>query len=126
MRTIKFRVWYFKESRMINWDEMKDGTETIDIYLEKRCSDISKPMQLTGRNDKNGKESYKSDICNIRQYRSKKWEVGEIIETTNETGFHIQCYWGKKSVSDYYGVRFNEIEEFEIIGNIYEHPELLE
>lgn len=124
MRAVKFRVWYFKEKRMIDWEEMKDETETIDIYLEKRCSDISEPMQFIGRTDNNKKEAYKADICNLRRYKSKRWEVGEIIDSEIETGFHVKCYWGEKDKADYYGVRFSEIEEFEIIGNIHENPDL--
>ena len=119
MREIKFRVWYFKEKRMIDWEEMKDGTETIDIYLEKRCSDISEPMQFAGLKDKNGREIFEGDLIDdgLEIYWNKYWHAW-AVKLPEETTVYSLLYK--------YLIEYASDDGIEIIGNIHENPELLE
>lgn len=117
MRVIKFRAWYFKEKRMIDWREMKDETETIDIYLEKRCSDISEPMQFTGLTDKNGKEIFEGDIVEKSGKYLIQWR-------DKEARFHVHRLEDFQGF-EWYKVLTVELGTCEIIGNIHENPELL-
>lgn len=81
-------------------------------------------QQYTGLEDKNGKEIYEGDIV-----KSANWlyRVGYGVETSsfgNASGFYFASNapsLGKGFVDS----TFNSLE-CEVIGNIYENPELLE
>lgn len=75
--------------------------------------------QYTGLKDKNGKEIYEGDI--VKVFTSKKWRIGIIIY--EHSGFTIDVTNNKELE---YG-RTSIIENLtEVIGNIYDNPELLE
>lgn len=121
MREIKFRAWDKKRARMLTvfsmttspethavdcvWcgetmDEVVDGFDINDIEL----------MQFTGLLDKNGKEIYEGDIYAHNAVlghglppKAVEWEV-----------------WGNKNV----GFSLPQ-GSLEVVGNIYENPELL-
>jgi hypothetical protein len=119
MRTIKFRAWDKKRNRMWTAEEM--GTDELSLNPDGRgfCNpnpndvrltiyfDFMIPLQFTGITDKNGKEIYEGDIV------SASWG------------------WGYPPCEvDLRTAMFNDIEcmisdDIEIIGNIYENPELI-
>lgn len=115
-RTIKFRVWDKDKgmSRSFNFNEIGEdnGRQYIDGYG--RIYEDMIYMQFTGLLDKNGKEIYEGDIV---QYG----------------GMKAQVHWDKYmwNVVDYYNSSFDSPGDafsegvFEIIGNIYENPNLL-
>ena len=126
MREIKFRAWDGA------WDEMQ--------YLELTDEKISYPwdilMQYTGLKDKNDKGIYEGDIVEI-EIRDEDSCMGStfiekyVVEWDNQK--HRFCYSDNKyhvmgSFSGKWGLDYpNELtEEINIIGNIYENPELLE
>ena len=123
MREIKFRAWYEKEKRFLSWDELQDGTESLQTYFNNELSDVSPLMQYTGLKDKNGKEIYEGDILSTDLSRPY------LIVCFRNGAFMVQCHDDGK---DYYDlmVSINEesdqVEHLEVIGNIYENPELLE
>ena len=112
MREIKFRVWDIEEKKMINVYglEFKDtgivvtSDEGYDYIVEEDCE----LMQFTGLKDKNGKEIYEGDIIEGRYGR-------QTVEWHLATGFDsgLGELWGTNK------------EWLEVIGNIYENPELL-
>jgi uncharacterized phage protein (TIGR01671 family) len=123
MREIKFRIWdkvkliYQDE---INYIDFRHGYASVfDKYnYEDDCSKeikINNIMQYTGRNDKNFKDIYEGDIV-----------------TTKNNGLGIVKY---ESISGAYiveDVKTRVIHplgllsyRIEVIGNIYENPELL-
>jgi uncharacterized phage protein (TIGR01671 family) len=129
-REIKFRAW--DGNNMIGFDSVKylvefDGTiwENEGEYEHDRL--MERPtftlMQFTGLRDKNDKEVYEGDIVTMLSYNYQhmnnyKWEV-----RYNPEGMMFKFYYsdGKKECyEDIYGWH-----SFEIIGNVYENPELL-
>jgi len=117
-RPIKFRVWDIKHKWWYN------DVLSLGVFCGNKDKDDFAIQQFTGLKDKNGKDIYEGDICNIRRYQHldkiRKWIVGEVIWGC-EHGWNFRTYYGK----DFIGTRFTEVEEIEVIGNIFENPELL-
>ena len=77
--------------------------------------------QYTGLKDKNGKEIYEGDVCNCREYECF---FGKIKWSNDEATFLfcIVCDGGGYEEEWLY----EYADALEVIGNIYENPELLE
>jgi len=97
-RIIKFRAWDRKKRRWMP-QPFYMGSDGEKLWEDPENIYL---MQFTGLHDKNGKEAYVSDI-----YRDAVGNIG-VIE------------WDYPLLA-----RLQEIE-FEIIGNLYENPGLLE
>lgn len=142
MREIKFRGWnkarkvmvYENEDRSSDfWDGIEASpVELVNWGLEaERCG--YEFMQWTGLTDKNGKEIYEGDIV-VKEgylyfdngepnYRASVEWVGAGLCAV------LHCINPKKAgISDgiVEPIEDGEEDEFEVIGNIYENPELLE
>jgi hypothetical protein len=132
-REIKFRICYtgqLGEKLLIYNDERHliglDGTiyenygESWDKPTWEAVFDATevKLQQYTGLKDKNGKEIYEGDII--------LYDYGKIIVTYGiqrvdafeGVGFNLWSHYGKEN-----GIRLQS--EIEIIGNIFETPELI-
>jgi uncharacterized phage protein (TIGR01671 family) len=72
-------------------------------------------MQFTGLLDKNGKEIYEGDILENMNWREWNYKNGEKHRVV------VKWTSGKK----FSGFGIGEDTHYEIIGNIYENPELL-
>lgn len=97
------------------WNEEEyNGTELIDYDL----------MQSTGLKDKNGTEVFEGDIVEYSLplgYSGK----GEVIFDEEYGWFNIDGFYA--GIYDYPTLAFSEgTDNFEVIGNIHEHPHLLE
>jgi len=131
MDKIKFRYIVKRSnnhifSRIFTLEELEHGEYKIwkEINLINENNIIIKD-QYTNRNDRNRIDIYKGDICNIRRYDSKKYEVCEV-RWGNNYGWVFRGYYGKRKKHwDYYGILFNEVNEIEVIGNITQHPDLI-
>ena len=120
-----FRAWLKKEKEMIDVDEIhwyRGKFEFIgDGITFQRLANEVELMQSTGLKDKNGKEIFEGDVaCNgfrktIVNYgkQTKEEEFGAIREYV---GFNITLACGYPEA-----VPIN----YEVIGNIYENPELI-
>lgn len=124
MLALKFRVWLPDIDQMLRVKALvfeEDKTRCVcgysfDFYLEDENAII---MQSTGLRDKNGKEVFIGDI--IKCTRGCLHEV--YIE--KEYG---GTYFGGMPAVYLKGLRegYAWTEHEEIIGNVYENPELLE
>ncbi len=132
-REIKFEAWHKKNKRFIKQMELPDILIHIDgkIYMSESASvydDLEQTdefilRQYTGLKDKEGKEIYEGDVVNVKRYGNKKWETGKVIW---DNYFHsIKCKYSNTPKSGTYGIRWEEVIDSEIIGNIYENPELI-
>jgi len=87
------------------------------LHFDEGCGSI---MQFAGLRDKNGKEIYEGDIVEFVDLPNGDPEpcIGKVI--FEEFGWHFTNSITESSLECY------EPESVEIIGNIYENPELLE
>ena len=116
MREIKFRAWD-KKNEMWFADNLCIGLNGKLVWiLGVKDFDYSKfdidLMQFTGLKDKNSKEIYEGDIIRISEkYFPEEVKFQEITdpELGNVIGYGYEKIW----------------ELMEVIGNIYENPELL-
>lgn len=90
-----------------------DDTEEEDCKVHIFSVNSSTVGQYTGLTDKNGKKIFEGDIVRAMM----DWGPAGMIESVVDIGF-------KK----YDGYRWNyfDLDTIEIIGNVYENPELLE
>lgn len=130
MREIKFRAWNKYKKVMVYKDE-----DNSSNYLDGICmsdvdfinsslmeNDTYDWMQFTGLHDKNGKEIYEGDIVRkdgwIYEIRWSKYGAGFDLATKNDS-------WPKQEDGYAYHSGLYDTEIIEVIGNIYENPELI-
>ena len=114
---LKFRVWdkllkkWSKNSHKLLYGN--DGT----ICFEK--GDRYEFMQFTGLHDSHGREIYEGDIVSDGRLGVVGYfpEIASFLVLTTHGG--QECLQGL-------GIGKPHLEETEVIGNIYENPELLE
>lgn len=128
MRVPKFRAWDKISKKMFPVGIIDYTIHSIYIkqpngFYSERDFDRVELMQFTGLKDKNGKEIYEGDIVRFYDYYNEYTKSVVFIESS--AGFGVE--WSKNfsmsfdGVSEYYEL----INYFEVIGNIYENPELL-
>lgn len=113
MRAIKFRVWNELDSRP-ECRMTYQPTFTFDFRTIMPDGDEwdLPVMQFTGLSDRNGKEIYE----------------GDVLDYGLDRVFYVSFSAGAGFVATFSGGQINRmipIQNFEIIGNIHEHPHLL-
>ena len=117
MREIKFRAWDKIDNTMI-----KDILETPSRYSFATGPDpfkffLDQPlfcvMQYTGLKDKNGVEIYEGDVLTDEKYVVACYYEGSEFILKNHNTFAVNLATAIEN-------------DFEIIGNIYENPELVD
>ena len=102
-REIKFRFWY-KPSKEMSLAVGLEEIRTMNDQAEDKDGNLI-PMQFTGLLDKNGVEIYEGDVIQSRNGAKKLVEWNDL-------------FTGYKAIQSSLSL--------EVIGNIYEDPELLE
>ena len=124
-REIKFRAWDYRKDEMIGAAELvASNNEPVQDQLAK----IDNLMQFTGLLDSNGIEIYEGDICRVVFFDCHSndsitiEEGGEFIGAVKEESFMwllddgaYICFWELQQTDS----------EIEVIGNIYQTPDLL-
>lgn len=122
--TPKFRVWLKNDKEIIDVDEIHwfDGELDIigDYITFVRKADEIELMQSTELKDKNGKEIFEGDIVD---YKGRK----AVIKWHGSYASFIYRFVDElnKRSAEWYQL-YLAYSKCEVIGNIYENPELLE
>ena len=114
MREIKFRAFWDK------WDSMY----LFDIYNVPNLHEKAVIMQYTGLKDKNGKEIYEGDILNY-EYEYGKFCIADVYFEERTGLYRISKQINKHQAINHILGLVSICRNMEIIGNIYENPELL-
>ena len=122
MSEIKFRGWDKKENRMreIVLIDLRNRQVLVETDESEECDLLDfcevELMQFTGLRDKNGREIYEGDIVRGAGIKPKVYVVG-----------WLDTYGGFAFLDDEKAIPAYEfLNDFcEVIGNIYENPELL-
>ena len=129
----KFRAWLKKEQKMdnyidhISWleDELYCIGDGITYMVS--AEDLVL-MQSTGLVDKNGKEIFDGDIVRTTRFLGRADEIGGFYEYEKDYVGVVKVLGGSWVIdTGIVAVRlWSEIDESEVLGNIYENPEFLE
>ena len=126
MRDIKFRAWLKSNKLMYNVlcvdiAEKKAFIEHSDMRGYAKYPEEIKLMQCIGLKDKSGKDIYEGDI--VKAISFARW-IG-VVKYSDENQAFIFNDLDKK-YRGYSTAFMNQFDDgFEILGNIYENPELL-
>jgi len=126
MREIKFRVWFPKQKQMsevkyLHWDKKNIHGDYLCNYVHQSIANWVL-MQYIGLKDKKrtpeypeGQEIYEGDILRVSNHFP-----GGNVHTRQ-----IEVRWAEWT--PYYPhINMNKYDEYEVIGNVFENPELLE
>ncbi|WP_053093119.1 YopX family protein [Streptococcus constellatus] len=124
----KFRVWLPDVNKMLNVKALifeKNKTRCMcgyayNFYLEDENATV---MQSTGLFDKNGVEVFEGDVAVMNGWRRQVVTFG--TQEVEEDFGSVRIYRG---FNLYLGGGYPNavMSEFEVVGNIYENPELME
>ena len=143
-REIKFRAWIEKLNlsgseinqmcdvielrndgsiKICAYDELND-CETQKFLIKDCCDENFKIMQFTGAHDKRGKEIYEGDIL-------KEQPNGYIGKVLWDWDGYLSVEWNSDYDMEYPDWLWSAMicdhsDRIEVIGNIYENPELLD
>lgn len=119
MREVEFRFWKENTKEMLNLKQALDYLVNVTDLLSGKYDNF-KPLQYTGLKDKNGIKIFE----------------GDILTDKNEVIFEYGCFkmiwhsWKTKPKTTFFNDEYDECilssNEYEVIGNIYQHKHLLE
>ena len=124
MREIKFRAWVMNDYDGHGLvDYMEDDAGTFNDPFEAHKNGEIVLMQYTGLKDKNGVEIYEGDLVRGRFIEKDVPDVMwlTLSEQEKEQGFRLFTI---ETIFEPYQTPMPD--DIEVIGNIYENPELLE
>ena len=139
-REVKYNFWCEEKKEMYKWIENFNEMVIVNGELKPILSNSFDrnfnwymssyvPIQYTGLKDKNGKEIYEGDILNGKCNKQDKYDsyeyknsVIEWCESPFNFGYILRRSKGKTMM-----IKPTHLFDMkvEVIGNIYENPELL-
>lgn len=120
----KFRVYDKVECMMITTSDYEDLSDLFCILKNDADTGyISEPMQSTGLVDENGEEIFEGDIVRFSIADGFEFVVDEIGLVAYQSGaFRVLNGLDEYLINDNEYL-IDDIDEIEVIGNIYENPE---
>jgi uncharacterized phage protein (TIGR01671 family) len=141
MRKIKFRAWFdghmCEVAKLNFWGDPDQATcdmarmslnedgnveEIFEVYLNE-----VELMQYTGLKDKNGKEIYEGDIVSFED-SDGGYEYPDLVVNTGIVEYGKLGFYFTNRVAvemdDFY-IKDGRCDDIEVLGNIYENPELM-
>lgn len=133
MNNLKFKAWDILNKKMLDYGDIMTLPmwEVFPGTPEQRPFEI---MQYTGRKDCNGTEIYKDYIIKVSEGDFSKHWIGVVkwgtfsCEFTNYTDYSDELFGVDTWLVNGYPLSELILEgcKVEVIGNIYENPDLLE
>lgn len=133
----KYRCWFknsgIQAAHMVEWDKLKEFVGLGRLFDDSKKSTLFTLMQSTGLKDKNGVEIFEGDLVkkfsNINKFTD---DFAEDIEPTYGTTSIVRdgaCF--KTTFKGLPSLVLNQnggsmAKHMEVIGNVWENPELLE
>jgi len=143
-REVEYRTWSIEENKMYSWEEIKNIL--LKWWFEEMVFEYNRyiPMMYTGLKDINNKKTHEFDlikyneewangiyiICFGKYWNGLEYENGEMGNGWFVTKIsELNKYDEKeKKEAEKYGIFWGEdiSDNFEILGNPFENPELIE
>ncbi len=141
-RCIKFRIWFEKEKRWLHGPHEMASLDGINLLGEtilfggfldgvsiKDLNDII-ALQFTELKDKNGREIFEGDVVKFHYFGFNGSETdnngaGEITYNSNLCCFMIRDLKDREIYFSFDRTSHFEEPCIEVIGNIFDNPELL-
>lgn len=134
MRELKFRAWDKVQGKYIEVVRMQFSLKRTPILITQELSDkqlLTDPASLyvieqyTGLKDKHGEDIYEGDIVHYTEkIAPNKSSTYEVYYDQLHAMYALSPVDGKIDVGEFYGYIMRQ--QYEVIGNIHENPELLE
>jgi uncharacterized phage protein (TIGR01671 family) len=127
-REIKFRAWVLPdEFGLIPEPYMavqgEPDLETLQSFMH-HYGDCENLMQFTGLLDKNGKEIYEGDI--LKYTYQDVMEIEGVGKCNYRVAFQDGAFgWMGNITNSFFSFAAEPLDNCEIIGNVFENPELL-
>ncbi len=128
-RTIKFRIWNNKSKSWIHGPHERSSLDGVNLFGETillggfmdgisldNLNDCV-ALQFTGVEDENGKEIFEGDIIKICIDDSPENPEWDLVEVK----YFDSAFWAGNPDSPLY----EEADWCEVIGNIFDNPELI-
>ena len=130
----KFRAWHKPMQRMSEVLAISYERQKVKIRHLRGTTHMTVPfddvvlMQSTGLFDKNGKEIFENDIVKTTRFFGRADESGGFYEYEKEFIGIVKQLEGAWVIDTEKGAVYlwSDIDENEVLGNIWENPKLLE
>ena len=129
MREIKFRAYDEESKKMYQITDINfsDYVANGVCYGDWKDFSINNLMQYTGLKDRNGVEIYEGDICSFVMFDysdNNDTYTLNVIFQQGSFGFIIKNHQREECFYELSYILFQD-DEVQVLGNIYQNPELL-